>query len=95
MVAKLDPENIDASLKLATFYMLGKKTAESREKVEAVLAKAPNNIEALFLMAGLYDLEKNLYEAASVFEKILELDANANPSLHGIGPGIRPSGQTR
>jgi cytochrome c-type biogenesis protein CcmH/NrfG len=68
---------------------MGKKTAESREKVEAVLAKEPNNIEALFLMAGLYDLEKNLYEAASVFEKILELDASRPVPTWGW-PGYTP-----
>jgi cytochrome c-type biogenesis protein CcmH/NrfG len=40
-VAELDPDNIDASLKLATFHMMDKKTAESREKVEAVLPRSP------------------------------------------------------
>ena len=43
MVAKLRPENTNAALKLATFYMLGKKTAESRQQVDAVLAREPNS----------------------------------------------------
>jgi Tfp pilus assembly protein PilF len=35
-------------------------------------------------MAGLYDLEKNLYEAASVFEKILELDGSQARAYMGL-----------
>ena len=46
-IAKLDPDDIDAQLKLATFYLLGRKTEEAREKLELILQKEPENIKAL------------------------------------------------
>ena len=60
MVAQLDPDNTEAQLKLATFYLLGNKLKESRKKVDAILSKEPNNIEALFLLAGIMERGKNL-----------------------------------
>ena len=74
-VAELDPEDLNAQLKLSTFYVLGKKYDEARKKVDAILAKDPNNTEALLLLGGILVQEKNLFEAASVFEKVIELDS--------------------
>jgi len=51
--AKIDPDNTDAQLKLATFYLLNKKLEEARGKIDVVLGKAPNNIEALYLLGNL------------------------------------------
>jgi Tfp pilus assembly protein PilF len=41
MVAKLDPENTNAALKLATFYMLGKKQTNPVTKSKACYPKNP------------------------------------------------------
>jgi len=74
-VAELDPDDLDAQLKLSTFYLLGKKYDEAREKIDGILAKDPNNTEALILLGGILSQENNLFEAASVFEKVIELDS--------------------
>ena len=72
-MVELDPENSDAQLKLSTFYFLGKKFDEAREKVDAILAKEPNNIEALLLSGSLLARENDLFEAAAAFEKVPDL----------------------
>jgi Tfp pilus assembly protein PilF len=74
-VAELDPDNTEAQMKLATFYLLGKKNDEAREKIDAVLAKEPNNVEALLLWSGLLAREENLPEAASVLNKAIKLSS--------------------
>ena len=42
MVARLDPNNMDAQLKLATFLTLGRNTKEAREKVDLILRNEPS-----------------------------------------------------
>ncbi|MFC1516647.1 tetratricopeptide repeat protein, partial [Thermodesulfobacteriota bacterium] len=71
----------------------GKKIKESREKVDIVLDKAPNNIEALFLLASILELEKNLYEAASVYEKIMELDSQQTRAYLGLARVLTRQGK--
>jgi len=60
---------------------LGKKLKESREKIDAVLSKEPENIEALFVLAGILELGKKQDEAVSVFEKIIKLN-NREPRAY-------------
>jgi len=83
-VVKIDPDNTDAQLKLATLYMLSRKIKEATGKIDAVLAKAPNNIEALFLRGNILGMEKNLFGAASVFEKIIEIDSKQTRAYLGL-----------
>ncbi len=80
----MDPENTEALLKLATFYMLGKRAKDAREKVDIVLEKEPDNMDALFLLAGLYDLEKNFFESAATFKKIIEQDPGQSRAYMGL-----------
>src|SRR5262245_8648251 len=49
---ELDPENLDARLKLGTIYLLAQQPEEARQQVAVVLGKDPRNVEALILLAG-------------------------------------------
>jgi tetratricopeptide (TPR) repeat protein len=84
MVAKLDPDNTDALLKLATFNMLGKKFEDSRSLVDAVLGDEPDNIDALYLKSGLADIGKDFQEAIKTFEKIIAIDAKQTRAYIGL-----------
>jgi cytochrome c-type biogenesis protein CcmH/NrfG len=61
--ADLDPDNLDASLKTAQFYLLSRKTEESRKLVERILSKDPNHHDSLSLLANLELIDGN-FEAA-------------------------------
>jgi tetratricopeptide (TPR) repeat protein len=72
---QLEPENLDTKLKLATFYLLGKQIPEAKSRVDHVLTKAPETVEALFLHAGILSQEKaDIEEIKQVYDKILEID---------------------
>jgi len=87
-IAELDPDNTEARLKLATFYLLGKKYDETREKIDAVLAKEPNNIEALLLLSGLLVREKNLSKATSVLNKVIDQDSRETRAYLGLSRAL-------
>jgi tetratricopeptide (TPR) repeat protein len=84
MVVKLDPNNTDALLKIATFYMLGKKFEDSRSQVDAVLGNEPDNIDALYLKSGLDDIDNNLPQAMQAFEKIISIDDKQTRAYIGL-----------
>src|SRR3989442_1335799 len=49
---ELDPEDLDARLKLGSIYLLARQPAKAREQVTTVLEKDPANFEALLLWAA-------------------------------------------
>lgn len=61
--AALDPNNFDAKIKTAEFYVLAKRYGEAKTTITEVLKLAPDNADALALMANL-DLFENKVEAA-------------------------------
>jgi Tfp pilus assembly protein PilF len=72
---QIDPENIKYKLQLATFYLLGKQKKEAEKRINHVLEKEPENIEALYLSAGLLANEKeNIDQIKAVYLKILDID---------------------
>ena len=59
---QLEPENMETKLKLATFYLLGKQVFETQSRVDYVLSKEPDNIEALYLHAGILSYKKEEFK---------------------------------
>lgn len=59
----LNPDNLDANLKVAHFYLLSRKKEEARKRIELILAKDPNYRDALVLLANL-ELSEGKYEEA-------------------------------
>ena len=85
IVAQLDPDNTNAQLKLATFYLLGNQLKESRKKVDAILSKEPNNLWSwvpLTIWSGMDEAEKAAAEVLRVqpafcidfWKKVLSID---------------------
>lgn len=84
----LDPGDLDAKIQLASIYFIGKRYKESRERIDAVLEKKPDNLEALYLRAAILAREDNdLDGATEIYKTIIALDASqvkAYMSLSGI-----------
>ena len=93
IVAELEPANIEAQLKLATFLMLAKKHEDAGKKVALVLNREPDNIDALLLRGGLYSLENNLLEAESIFSKVLKIDSSQIPAYIGLSRVLAARGK--
>ena len=72
-VEAYDPDNKDALVKLAGFFVLGKQPDKAKEKIERVLELDPDNIEALFLKAQILTQEKNFDMASTLLERIIDL----------------------
>jgi tetratricopeptide (TPR) repeat protein len=68
--ADLSPDNLDASLKVAQFYLLSNKKDESRKRTDHILAKDPIHRGALTLLANLELSEGKFAEALAVLGKI-------------------------
>ena len=72
---QLQPENPETKIRLATIYLLGKKPVEAEKRVNLVLKDDPENIEALYLHAGILTHKKeSLTEIRKIYEKILKID---------------------
>ncbi len=74
---QIDPDNLDYKLQTASFYLLGKNKDEAERRVDAVLAKEPENIQALYLHTGIMSLDKaDLKEIKKVYLHILDIDSS-------------------
>ncbi|NTV51229.1 MAG: tetratricopeptide repeat protein [Desulfobulbaceae bacterium] len=67
--ADLLPDNLDANVKVAFFYLMSGKKAESRKHLELVLAKDANYRDALTLLANLELVDGNFDQALAALEK--------------------------
>ncbi len=68
--ADLNPDNLDANLKVAQFYLLSNKKDESRKRTDHVLAKDPSHRAALTLLVNLELSDGKFAEALAVLGKI-------------------------
>jgi Flp pilus assembly protein TadD len=73
---------------------LGQKYADSRKRVDAILAREPNHIEALLLLATLLGHDENLFEAENVFKKVIEIDSRETRAYLGLARVLAQQGQT-
>ena len=64
--------------------MLGKQPDESAKHVEHVLSLQPDNMDALYLRARLYDQEKDLPKAAATFNRMLDLNRSETRAYLGL-----------
>ncbi|MCK7510714.1 MAG: tetratricopeptide repeat protein [Desulfobacterales bacterium] len=63
--------------------------------MDGILAREPNNVEALLLLATLFDHDKDLFEAGNVFRKVIDINGKESPGLPGPGAGAGPAGPGR
>ena len=92
-VAELDPAHTEAQLRLATFLLLAQKFDEARTRVDGILAREPNNVEALLLLATLSDHDKDLFEAGSVFRKVIDINGKEARAYLGLARVLAQQGR--
>jgi len=83
-VEELDPQNQEALLKTAGFYLLGNQVDKGRKRIEKILETHPDNIQALLLKAQILTHEKENNNAASVFNQVLTLEPGNIKALQGL-----------
>ena len=72
---QLDPNDLDNTARVASFYLLGRQPDEAKKRVDQVLAKNPDHVQALFLRAGLLSADaQNLDQIKTVYTRILDID---------------------
>lgn len=81
--ADLLPDNLDASLKVAFFYLLSGKKDESRKRLDHILGKDPKYRDALALLAQLEFTEKNYDKALAALGKLGE-ELNKSAELQNL-----------
>ena len=69
---ELNPDNIEAQMKLATLLFLAKEYDRSRERVDIVLTKDPKHAEAMYLSAGLSEQAKDFTSAETLYRAIVD-----------------------
>lgn len=92
-LAELDPDNIDAHFKLASFYLLAKQFENAKKEVDLVLNKEPDHINGLLLNATLLVQAQNLYDAAAAYERIIELDKSETRAYTGLSQVLARQGK--
>lgn len=88
----LNPDNLDANLKVAHFYLLSRKKEEARKRIELILAKDPNYRDALVLLAHL-ELIEGKYDAALAALNRIGLESETSDELLNIRGRIHAAQQ--
>ncbi|NOR68950.1 MAG: hypothetical protein GQ532_04530, partial [Methylomarinum sp.] len=72
---RLDPESEKSRLKLGKVHFLFNDTDKSLEEVNVILAKTPDQLDALSLKASIFLRQEKIDEALEIIEKVLQQDA--------------------
>ena len=79
---QMEPGNIETLNRLAAFFLAGKKQPEAERRINAVLETDPDNIEALYLDAGLLALKREPAQTLiKRYQRILEIDPDQTKAL--------------
>jgi tetratricopeptide (TPR) repeat protein len=74
--ASVNPGNLRGQLKLGQMLLLGRRTDEAKKKAELILAKSPEDVDALSLLSGVQVQQRDLDGAISTLEKAASLNPN-------------------
>ena len=61
--------------------------------MDDILAREPNNVEALLLLATLYGHDENLFEAANCFKKVIDINSRETRAYLGLARVLAQQGQ--
>ena len=80
---QLEPDNLEHKIQIASFYLLAQNRPEAERRIKEVLDKEPDNIQALYLHAGILSSKKeDIGTIEAVYHKILSIDKNQAKALH-------------
>jgi tetratricopeptide (TPR) repeat protein len=80
---KLNPDLLDAQLQLGNMVLLSGATEEAAQKAEIVLAKAPQNPEALILKGSILFVQKEYGEVIALLDNLLARDVK-KPEIYQL-----------
>ncbi|MDA3896836.1 MAG: tetratricopeptide repeat protein [Desulfobacteraceae bacterium] len=72
--AELAPDQPEVQIKLATLYMLNRKTVRAKKILEKILDNNPDNMTANYLLAEFFEMEKDFDRSAQLFKTIINKD---------------------
>lgn len=87
---QLDPNNLDARIKLGTYYLAGRRAdnaellSEAERLAKEVLEKDPNNIEGHILMASVFNAQGKRNEALAELNRAVQIDPNRVETYLGL-----------
>lgn len=84
-VESLDPNNVNAIVKLGQIQLLSGRLDEAMERSEKALTLEPENIEAILLQATIYIKQENFAEAEKQINQALSID---NTSMEALSAQI-------
>ena len=77
----INPDNMDAQYRLGQVFVLGKQTRKVRETAQIILAKEPENIKAMHLLATAQVQERNIDAAIKTLNNAISIEPD-NPHLY-------------
>ncbi|MFH2091750.1 MAG: tetratricopeptide repeat protein [Pseudomonadota bacterium] len=96
---QIDVENLEYKIQMASFFLLSKNKLEAEKRVNYILAKDPDHIQALFLRAGLLSMDKqDIDSIQQIYQKILTIDpkqARAHMALAQIFASLKEFEKTQ
>jgi tetratricopeptide (TPR) repeat protein len=72
--ADLDPNNLDARVRIGNYYLLGKQLPDAEHYAKEVLQKNPNHIEGRILWAGILFAHDKRDDALAELKRAIEID---------------------
>jgi tetratricopeptide (TPR) repeat protein len=74
-IESLDPNDLEARIRLASIYFIGNRLDEGHERVETILEKNPDHIEALYVQAAILTRErKDPKPVKNIYQSIIAID---------------------
>jgi len=89
----IDPDFMDARIKLTEIYLEEKNSKKAKEQIEKVLNAAPRSLKALTLMAGVKILEGDLKGSEEICKTVLGLRPDYVPGHIRLGVLYKSMGQ--
>ena len=72
---KLAPDDVDAKIRLATFFVLGNRLDDAQVRLDKVLKNDPDHIEGLYLQAAVFAKEKtDIEKIEEIYQTIIKTD---------------------
>jgi tetratricopeptide (TPR) repeat protein len=84
---QLDPRSAYLSRELATIYLQNKEEQNAQAVVEELLARQPDDVDALILYGSIKQMRRETGAAIQAFEKVIRLDP-AQEKIHSLLAGL-------
>jgi tetratricopeptide (TPR) repeat protein len=94
MLAEASPESIDAALREARAHLQNARLAEAAVSCARLLAIAPDNIDALYTLAVVQRMERNIPTALATLDQLIAINPSYGRAWQERGHCLRNSGRS-